>query len=377
MRIKRYVGMNVQEALKRIKEELGPEALILNTRKLPRRPRLPFLNFLMKERIEVLAASGEEGEGVEGGRLESKYLRPSTSGGAPLERSSLSERELFLERELREIKEVLAGIASRGGDEVPFDGKLREIYNRLLDAEVDRDLARALVDAAQDPPEGINALSRGPASPPEGVSALPREAVSPDVKGLYNARFSGYGGLPQVSPEERVLARLEAMMSTSGAIQISPGLRKSVVLVGPTGVGKTTTLAKLAGHFALFEKRRVALITADRYRIAAVEQLKTYGEIIGIPVEVVYTPSEMRRALARHRDKDLVLVDTAGRSSFPTPMSTSSSFTRAAPRHPSPRPSACAGTPDWIWGAYPGALANASPSWARTGLPIPPSCRHG
>jgi len=83
---------------------------------------------------------------------------------------------------------------------------------------------------------------------------------------------------------------------------------------GPTGVGKTTTIAKLAARRALQDKKRVALITIDTFRIGAIEQLKIYGEIIGVPVEVVTSPSEFRAALQRHKSKDDVLIDTTGRS---------------------------------------------------------------
>ncbi|MBP2642438.1 MAG: flhF [Firmicutes bacterium] len=89
---------------------------------------------------------------------------------------------------------------------------------------------------------------------------------------------------------------------------------KTVAFIGPTGVGKTTTIAKLAANFAMKQGHKVALITADTYRISAVEQLKTYADIIDIPVDVVYTPDELKAALFRHRDKKLVLLDTAGRS---------------------------------------------------------------
>jgi len=90
--------------------------------------------------------------------------------------------------------------------------------------------------------------------------------------------------------------------------------QQTVALIGPTGVGKTTTIAKLAATFSIVDKKKVALITADTYRVAAVAQLKTYGEIIGISVDVVYTPVELEEAISRHTDKDLVLIDTAGRS---------------------------------------------------------------
>jgi flagellar biosynthesis protein FlhF len=88
----------------------------------------------------------------------------------------------------------------------------------------------------------------------------------------------------------------------------------TIALIGPTGVGKTTTLAKLAATFKLRHRRKVGLITADTYRIAAVDQLRTYANIIGLPLQVVLTPGEMHRAMHALGDCDVVLVDTAGRS---------------------------------------------------------------
>ena len=87
-----------------------------------------------------------------------------------------------------------------------------------------------------------------------------------------------------------------------------------MALVGPTGVGKTTTIAKLAANYRLKEKRRVGLITVDTYRIAAVEQLRTYADIIDLPMQVGSTPREMSEAVGRMDNLDLILLDTAGRS---------------------------------------------------------------
>jgi flagellar biosynthesis protein FlhF len=87
-----------------------------------------------------------------------------------------------------------------------------------------------------------------------------------------------------------------------------------VALLGTTGVGKTTTLAKIAAKFVLEQRISVALITADTYRISAVEQLKTYSDILELPLEIVYNPPELASAIERNRNKELILIDTAGRS---------------------------------------------------------------
>ena len=112
----------------------------------------------------------------------------------------------------------------------------------------------------------------------------------------------------------RVAELLEDEIKVFGPIRTEADKCRVVALVGPTGVGKTTTIAKLAANYRLREKRRVGLITVDTYRVAAVEQLRTYADIIDLPMEVVATPREMHEAVARMSHLDLVLMDTAGRS---------------------------------------------------------------
>jgi flagellar biosynthesis protein FlhF len=92
------------------------------------------------------------------------------------------------------------------------------------------------------------------------------------------------------------------------------GKKRVIILIGPTGVGKTTTLAKLAANFALLEEKSVSLITADTYRIAAIDQLRTFAQIINLPLDVIFSPFELKKAVNAQVDKDVVLVDTAGRS---------------------------------------------------------------
>jgi flagellar biosynthesis protein FlhF len=155
--------------------------------------------------------------------------------------------------------------------------ELFHLYTDLIEAEVGEELARELVERVR---------QEAPAD------ELPDQAMI----------------------KARVLRMIEEQITATGPISLTPGRRRLIALVGPTGVGKTTTIAKLAANFRLREKRRVGLITVDTYRIAAVEQLRTYADIIDLPMEVVSTPRQMREALETMADLDLVLMDTAGRS---------------------------------------------------------------
>ena len=132
------------------------------------------------------------------------------------------------------------------------------------------------------------------------------------------ARFAA----PQLNTRQRqdaaacrefLTATVAGLVQTTGPLWQPGQPQKRVSLIGATGVGKTTTIAKLAAE-ATQSGARVALVTIDTYRIAAVEQLKVYGDIMGLPVEVVLSPEQLQDAFRRHRDKDLILVDTAGRS---------------------------------------------------------------
>ena len=128
-------------------------------------------------------------------------------------------------------------------------------------------------------------------------------------------------------PAEAILADKDTPLALEGLtkyladnVQMADGLelksrkRKIAALLGPTGVGKTTTLAKIAAQCVLEKGVSTAFITADTYRISAVEQLKTYADILGLPIAIVYTPDELKEAIQKFRQKQLILIDTAGRS---------------------------------------------------------------
>jgi len=130
------------------------------------------------------------------------------------------------------------------------------------------------------------------------------------LKGIKIKGFEDQDGIDDyifTAVKEKVNSLLKEVYCTSKQ-------KKVLAFIGPTGVGKTTTIAKLAAQFALFQRKKVSIITIDTYRIGAVEQLKTYGDIIGVSVEVVMTPAELKEAVNKNSDKDVILIDTSGRS---------------------------------------------------------------
>jgi len=113
---------------------------------------------------------------------------------------------------------------------------------------------------------------------------------------------------------EKILEEMTKVIKTSGPISCKKGRSKVIALVGPTGVGKTTTLAKLAANSKFVFDKKVSLISADTYRMSAIEHLNTFAGIAHLPISAVYSPSELKASLAAQQDKDLVFIDTAGRS---------------------------------------------------------------
>ena len=157
--------------------------------------------------------------------------------------------------------------------------ELLDLYVQLVENEVTEGLARSLVERVQ------RDLS--------GSARRDREAVLGHLLGL-----------------------LSEVITTGGPIRLRRGRATTVALIGPTGVGKTTTVAKLAARFALLEGKRVALVTTDTYRLAAVDQLYRYGELMRLPVREVSSPAKVRAVLEEMGEMDLVLIDTAGRGQF-------------------------------------------------------------
>lgn len=293
MDVKTYRARSMQEALQLVRQDLGSHAAVLHTREL----RGGLLQRLLGVRqIEVTASATVH--------VPSRFAEPleaaAPAGGAggevcgvraPVQRRETApippaDQQSFRDQFRDDLRCQLDGLQSMVEDlcqrRAPATGpdlpaSLFHLFTDLIDAEVSEELAREMIDR----------LRHG-AAPGDLEDAVLLKA--------------------------RLVRMIEAELQVTGPLRVTPGHRRLVALVGPTGVGKTTTIAKLAGNFHLRERRRVGLITVDTYRIAAVEQLRTYADIIDLPMEVVATPREMRRAVERLANLDLILMDTAGRS---------------------------------------------------------------
>ncbi|TDA69404.1 MAG: flagellar biosynthesis protein FlhF [Clostridia bacterium] len=247
MRVKRYLVSAMPEAIEAIRRDLGPDAMIVSSRRV--RQNSP-LGWLLPKKLEVTAAVDTP--------------LPASAGGEP-------------SREYQKLQEELL--------------QLKNIISTKLLGESDQGL---------------------PATVAKWKNILEQLEVNQEIIDEVLQKVASHTGLEQeIAPQAVVYELADILGFPEGGCQLSSQV---ATFLGPTGVGKTTTLAKVAAHMLLGEKKKVALVTTDTYRIGATEQLKTYAEILGVPVEVVMTPRELRQAVDRHRDRDAVLIDTAGRS---------------------------------------------------------------
>ncbi len=263
MRIKRFTARDMKTVLQLVKDELGAEAVILTTRET----RDPIDG---EPSVEVTAAVDYHPA--------APARRPpeQTSGRNAPEQPEKTLPSPKVENELAEIKELLLNLTHRSSiSERLRDRKdLVRLYRGLIDSELDPGLARILVEKVA---TGANGDSHG----------LKVEL------GRWLASL-----LKVSSPLEKKTA----------------GRPCCLALVGPSGVGKTTTLAKLAALASVKLQKKAAIISLDTYRLGAAEQMKTYARIMGLPLRVAQDKEEFKQAVDLFEDMDYIFIDTAGRS---------------------------------------------------------------
>ena len=270
MQIKRYDALSINEAMQKIKADMGRDAIVLSSRRL-------------NGRLEVVAARDDNYEILKESEVEK--CEKEESDTFSIIRSDVNELKSFIKdfkkqggvyAELTEIKETMSllfdvlGIQNNGR----ISSSLSKVYYHLISTGVSKQRACALI-------EELKKDSR---------------AEDPD-----NYHYT--------------LSAVENMMKRSIASSYrNTGKKRISAFVGPAGDGKTTTLAKLAARCLFGDKLNVGIITMDTYRIGAVEQLKRYADIMGVPMEVASEKKELERVLNKFAGKDVVLIDTPGKS---------------------------------------------------------------
>lgn len=241
----------MQNALAQVKGVLGRDAIILHTRKFRKGG---IFGFFSKEEVEVTAAID-----TLVATMPKKTVEPRSEGVA-------------VQSELATMRDLLERVVAK----IPQGSEPSPILDLLTNNDIDLHIAEKI------------------------ISDLPADYKKFDVGSLELRQL--------------IIAQIQTCFQRVEGIKIPEKGRKVVAFFGPTGVGKTTTIAKLAAKFAIQEGYQVALVTADTYRISAVEQLKTYSDIMGIPIHVVYAADELKAVLDSNQEKQLILIDTAGRS---------------------------------------------------------------
>ncbi len=273
MKVKRFIAENSQEAIFKIKTELGRDAIILHSRKI-KRPGI--FSFLKKPLIEMVAAVEQE----QTDKKPQNNLSNSNNMAykvSPLETGKIQK----LQEQIENIESMLNRFMSKAikTPEDSLEKNQSEIfekyYNLLLENDVDESIAGKVMNIVG---KQFSFSTENEGAIKKGIKILIKE----------------YLGSPSPVDENTKTNK--------------------IIFIGPTGVGKTTTIAKLAAKFSIRAGKSVGLITADTYRIAAVEQLRTYSKILDIPVKIIYEPKEITDAIKNYKDKDMILVDTAGRN---------------------------------------------------------------
>jgi flagellar biosynthesis protein FlhF len=285
MKVKKYTASSMPEAMKLVRGELGSDAVILNSRVVQSGG---LMGFFKKTSIEVIAAidpdtdvspkphaMDQQGKHTKPDirRDESKQSTPSVVmnpvAGIPLK----ADKELL--KEISQLKELLKGSGKIEAVSLPekISRQVQDLRNQEVDSLIIDELAPILLEKW---------YLGGAAASEEEISQWSAEAIEHKLTQL------SFGGLTFK--------------------------KKFVNVIGPTGVGKTTTLAKIAAECVLKYQKKVAFITTDTYRIAAIEQLKTYAKILDVPIEVCYNLDDFKAATDKFAEYDLVFIDTAGRN---------------------------------------------------------------
>ena len=326
MVIRKYIAMTEEEATRLAKEDLGEAAIIMNVKKVAPHG---LARFFKKASVEITAAVDD---------LEEKKEKDSESNSAFVQdlpdfsklQEAIQETNAVLaadeaKKEKEQENNLFTGKTSKLDGDFSLQEEIAVEKNVAAKEETDieerlsnlQDLLEKQLQADREAKEEKEEKD----NPNQAYYDLIRKKLlDNEVEETYVSQI-----LDDIAETLGKNANLDSILAgvyqkivlkigQPHLIDIRSKKKKYVFFMGPTGVGKTTTIAKIASTLKLTKKTKVALVTSDTYRIAAVEQLKTYANILGIPLQVVYSAGDMEQAIEELHDFDLVFVDTAGRT---------------------------------------------------------------
>lgn len=281
MNIKRYVGADLKEIVKRIKSDFGNNAVILHNRFVKGKGLFKFMG--SKDHFEVVVGSGFkivkdfQQDGTEKKPAAASPLQKKYSMDLPVPAAATPTE--WMRQEIDEIKKLMQGVHTHLMEK-KLEGSTEELFDEYLNLTsnlVSEEMARKIVGRLKE--------------------TLPEDQLR-----------------DKAMIRETVRKAITSAVRSSDGIDLKRGSCVRVAFIGPTGVGKTTTIAKLMSIYSIKHKKKVGVITTDTKRIGASDQIKRVAQLVGIPIKVVSMPSEMPAALQELQDCDLVLIDTAGRA---------------------------------------------------------------
>ena len=299
MVIRKYIAINEEEATKLAKEDLGQDVVILNVKNNSKRG---FLGIFKKPSVEITAAVDEKKE------------EESVPDFSKLQEAIKETNAVLAEKKMPDMEKISSNLLEDSSvSSLKENAKPKEkLEERLSNLQ---DLIEKQIQASNEVKEHKKQDSNQ-----AYFDLIRKKLLDNEVEETYiDQIFSDIAdSLSQNANLENILAgvyqKIVLKIGQPRLIDIRTRKTKYIFFIGPTGVGKTTTIAKIASTLRLTKQTKVALITSDTYRIAAVDQLKTYANILGIPLQVVYSPQDMKPAMEELSEYDLVFVDTAGRS---------------------------------------------------------------
>lgn len=305
MIIKKFTGKTEAEATEAAKKELGSTLVIMNVREVKKKG---LFAFLLPKQIEVTAALEEEAPARP---QYGSILRTAADKEIRTEQQNLLAKNSTenIEKKLDSLQTLLESQLNNRQSEKEESAKTQDVTDAEEKENKTQDMAAAEKKEEEKNPEQDNF-----------IRLLYNKMLDNEMDEKYvnsileDASKTKKADLPFDYLLANIYQKMVLKFGKSEGITPSEEGPRIVLFIGPTGVGKTTTIAKLAGRYCVEEKKKVALLTADTYRIAAAEQLRTYANILETPFRIIYTPEELQAAVDDYWDCDYIFIDTAGRS---------------------------------------------------------------